>query len=213
MCLYSNVAQFGSNQNGHTVWRCASRSAATPGKPIQSQTWLGWEQLYHGWFSSNWAHTIDELHPHLAATGTQVNISIVKIIWSYVLSTWQLQNSYLHKNAANLDLPNYKHRVETLYKQKHQLSTAAQAALYWQPIEQVLEQLTPQMQNWVSWGYWYFTQQLQAEKKQAKVCMPNIQTFFWSPTQHPKDLQPLWECPVTLIQCGSSLYWWHRDNT
>jgi len=55
---------------------------------------------------------------------------------------------------------------------------------------------------WVS----YFTQQLKAECKQATLHTPDIWTFFWLPVQHPYDLQPPWEHPVTLHQCGSSLY-------
>jgi len=45
---------------------------------------------------------------------------------------------------------------------------------YHQPLKQVLDQPTPQIHNWVSRGYKYFTQQLQAEKKQAKLCTHNI---------------------------------------
>jgi len=113
---------------------------------------------------------------------------------------------HLHNTAAQLDLPNYRQAIETLYKQKHKLSPAAQAALYRQPIQEILDQPAPKMQQWVTRGYQYFTQQLKAEHKQATLNTPNIQMFFQTPAQHPNDLQPPWENPVTLHQCGSSLY-------
>jgi len=137
---------------------------------INSQVWLGWEQLYQGQFSSNWATAINAIHPHLAALGNQVTFSIIKIIWTYVIFAWKLRNTHLQQNATNLDLPNYKNAIKILCKQKHMLSTAAQEALYRQPIEQILEQPAPQMQNWVTCWYRYsFTKQLWAEKKQKHL--------------------------------------------
>jgi len=49
---------------------------------------------------------------------------------TYFLNLWTLRNSHLHKTAAQLDLPNYRQAVETLYEQEQKLSPAAQAALY-----------------------------------------------------------------------------------
>jgi len=75
------------------------------------------------------------------------------MIWSYFLDLWALRNSHLHKTAAQLDLPNYCQAVKTLYKQKHKLSPAAQAALYRHPMNEILEQPAPKMQQWDMRGY------------------------------------------------------------
>jgi len=66
----------------------------------------------------------------------------------------------------------------------------AQAALYRQPLQEVLEQPAPKLQQWVARGYRYFTQQQKAERKWATMHTPDIRTFFQPPAQHPNDLQP-----------------------
>jgi len=140
--------------------------------------------------SKHWVQAIDKLHPKLPTTGEQIMTTLLKAIWSYYLDLWTLRNSHLHKTAAQLDLPNYCQAVETLYNQKHKLSPAAQAALYQQPMNEILEQPVPKMQQWVTRGYQYFTQQLKAECKRATLQTPDIQTFFQTLAQHPNDLQP-----------------------
>jgi len=75
--------------------------------PITHQTRLGWNQLYYGRVSHTWALAIDNTHPHIAPTGTQIMITIQKRIWKYFLDMWAIRNQHLHQNAAQLDLPNY----------------------------------------------------------------------------------------------------------
>jgi len=117
-------------------------------------------------------------------------MTLLKAIWFYFLDIWALRNLHLHTTAAQLDLPNYCQAVETLYEQKHKLSPAAQVALYRQPLNEILEQPAPKMQQWVTRGYQYFTQQLKAERKWATLRIPDIRTFFPTLAQPPNDLQP-----------------------
>jgi len=77
-------------------------------QPIQSQTRLGWEQLYHGWFSVAWATAINTMHPKLKQMGDQIMTMILKLIWQYVLETWKLRNNHLHRCATQLNLPDYQ---------------------------------------------------------------------------------------------------------
>jgi len=78
---------------------------------------LGWTKLYYGRFLKDWVHAIDLLHPKLAATGERLTTMVIKMIWTYVLDTWKLQNAHLHNTVVQLDLPNYKQAVTTLYEQ------------------------------------------------------------------------------------------------
>jgi len=98
-------------------------------------------------------------------TGKQVMISMLKEIWLYILATWKLWNQHLHHNAAQLNLPNYQQAATSLYEQQHQLPPDAQEALYSQPLEVILDQPEPQLQQWVQKGHNYFHQQLRAIKK------------------------------------------------
>jgi len=47
---------------------------------IQSQTWLGWDQLYQGKFLIAWANAINAMHPNLAKTGKQITTILITTI-------------------------------------------------------------------------------------------------------------------------------------
>jgi len=158
--------------------------------PIQQQLRLGWDQLYQGRISTGWAHAIDKIHPELKLTGKQVMTQLTKVIWTFVLETWKTRNNHLHQNADQLNLPNYRQVVIHLYEQQHLLLPATWAALYWQPLESLLEQPAPWLQTWTTWGLSYFNQQLKVAKTQATLHTPNICTFFGQQTQQTHDLQP-----------------------
>jgi len=157
---------------------------------ITQQEKIGWPQLYRGRISKAWATTIDAIHPRLPATGENVMLKIIKILWAYFLDVWKIRNTHLHNTSATYDLPNYKQAVATLYEQRHQLSPRAQAALYKHPIQQILDLPLPRLQQWVIRGYRYFTQQLKAEKRQALMATPDIRNFFQPIAQHTDDLHP-----------------------
>jgi len=157
---------------------------------IQSQTRIGWRQLYYGRVANEWARTIDELHPQLKETGACIILHIVKTIWNYFLAIWKVHNTHLHQTASTLDQPNYKQAAETLYAQRHKLSLRAQEALYKKPLQDILELSPPRLQQWVIRGYQYFTKQLKAEKQQAIMGTPDIRTFFRHSAQQPDDLHP-----------------------
>jgi len=91
---------------------------------------LGWDQVYQGQLSIDWAKAINMVHPKLDKTGEQVMTMIQKMIWQYVLDTWALQNQPLHCQVNQLNLPDYCQAATTMYKQCKQLPLAAQEALY-----------------------------------------------------------------------------------
>jgi len=153
-------------------------------KLIQSQTHLGWVQMYYRRMSKEWVIAVNTLHPHLPIPSEQIMTILLKTIWAYFHDIWRLRNMHLHNTAGQLDLPNYQQAIKTLYKQKHKLSPAVQAALYRQPLQEILDQPAPKMQQWVTRGYQYFTQQLKAECKQATLHTPDIHTFFQPLAQH-----------------------------
>jgi len=158
--------------------------------PLWLQTHLGWDQLYQGQILAAWAKAIDTIHPTMAQSGTQVMTSIIQAIWMYIIDTWKLCNQHLHHLASQLNLPNYKQAAMTQYDLCHQIPPEAQEALYWQPLECIVDLPTPWLQWWVQKGYKYFNQQLKAAKKQATMNTPDIHTFFCTPTQQNDNLQP-----------------------
>ncbi len=111
--------------------------------PINHQARLGWTQLYQGRISHGWAKAIDATHPEFALSGEQIMTQLLRIIWTSTLEMWKVRNEHLHSNADQLNLPNYRQAIITLYDQRHQLPPDAQAALYRQPLETLLEQPPP----------------------------------------------------------------------
>jgi len=158
--------------------------------PIAQQTWLGWDQLYHGRISRMWATAIDETHPMIAQTGEQVLVLMVKKIWQYFLDTWALRNQHLHQNTGQLNLPDYRQAATTLYEQKDRLPQAAQDALSLQPLDCILNLPAPQLQQWVIRGHKYYNQQMKAAKNQAKLSTHDIRTYFAMAPHQSDDLQP-----------------------
>jgi len=157
---------------------------------IQQQSSLGWNQLYQGRITRDWAQAIDVIHPELALSGEQVMTQLLCTIWTYILEVWKIRNTHLHRNAAQLDLPNYRQAVINLYEQRHLIPAMAQDALYRQPLEVILEQPPPRLQTYAQKGLTYFNQQLKAAKIQARLNTPDIRSFFGPKTQHHNDLQP-----------------------
>jgi len=76
--------------------------------PLAKQQRLGWDQIYQGRTSRQWAQALDTLHPTLPINGTQIMTKIQTTIWTYVLEVWKLHNTHLHNRAAQMDLPNYQ---------------------------------------------------------------------------------------------------------
>jgi len=129
---------------------------------------------------------------------------------------WRTSNDQNHQDYMDVHLgnmettkqsptpkcsPNGPPKLQTSsHKQWNQLTSAAQTALYHQPLEMILEYPAPQMQWWATRGHDYFNQQLKAVKKQAILHTKDICSFFGTTTQQTNYLQPPWE---TLSHCTS----------
>ena len=159
-------------------------------QPIQQQSRLGWNQIYHGRLSRGWVESIDATHPKLPLSGEQIMTKLLSIVWTFIMDSWKVRNTHLHHNADELNMPNYKQAIVNLYEQRQQIPPAAQEALYRQPLKALLEQPAPRLQTWAQRGLHYFNQQLRAAKAQAKLHTPDIRTFFGPQAQPTDDLQP-----------------------
>jgi len=156
----------------------------------QSQTRLGWDQLYYSRLSSELEKAINQLHPQLPLMGLQIIIQMVQAVWTYFLASWTLHNSHLHQDAGRLSIPDYQQAVMTLYEIGSQLPPAAHEALLQRPLQTMLEQLPAVQCNWLECSHQYMKAQLKAAKTCAKLHTPDICSFFKPQTQLAHDLQP-----------------------
>jgi len=79
----------------------------------------------------------------------------MKVVWTYILVTWKLQNTHLHQNTGKMDLPNYQQAAILLYKLRNQLPPDAQAALYTWLLRMILKLPAPKLQTWIQQGHDY----------------------------------------------------------
>jgi len=152
-----------------------------------SQACLGWDQLYHGRLTTQWAITIDDMHPNTPATGQQILVYMIQAVWQYILATWRLRNQHLHQDNGLLNLPDYQQAVTNFYERGQQLPPETQAALFRCPLQDMLTLPPAALQAWLEWSSLYIKQQMKAVKTRA-LKTPDICSF--SVTQSMNDLQP-----------------------
>jgi len=157
---------------------------------VKDQTRIGWEQLYKGRVTYQWAHAIDLLHPGLPLSGCTVIVKILTTVWTYLLQIWQIRNQHLHNDAGKLSLPDYRQAVQTMFDQRHQLPPAAQEAVFNRPIEQILALPPAAIREWIIRSQKYIQQQLRAAKTRAKIRTQDIRSFFHIAHSSDNDLQP-----------------------
>jgi len=134
--LHPHVTLAGTDNN--TLWHTLPRHfprGFTPLCPFKTVNTFRVGPTVPRQVTSDLAMATDNLHLGLARMGGQVMVKFIQTIWAYVLDTWNLCNTHLHPNTAQLDLPNYQQAAETLYELHHQLSQKASCPLlqtmYW----------------------------------------------------------------------------------
>jgi len=157
---------------------------------IWHQSQIGWEHLYHGQLSQEWATAIDTLNPTIAPSGIQITIYLTQAVWAYVLATWGIRNQHLHQVDGMMSIPNYQQAVITAYEMGWQLPLDAQEALFHWPLAQMLEQPPAILCTWLEQSHKYMKQQLKAAKTHAKLNTPDIRSFFCPQNQSVNDLHP-----------------------
>jgi len=152
------------------------------------QTRLGWDQLYHRRISSTWAKAVDGLHPNLMLSGCQIMVQMIRSIWDYILSMWQIHNQHLYQDNDAMNCPDYQQAVRTMYEMGTQLPPATREAVFKRPLQEMLDQPPAVLRKWLERSTIYIKQQLKAIKTRAKLNTPDIRSFF--KPQSANDLHP-----------------------
>jgi len=83
-------------------------------KLFQAQQNIGWDQLYYGCISIQWAHQVTT-DSHYKTKGEVFYSKVIGIIWSYIFDCWKQRNHHLH--LTNTAPPDY----QVLEEQAHQI--------------------------------------------------------------------------------------------
>jgi len=153
------------------------------------QNWLGWEHLYYGRLTKCWTATIYHLHPHTAASGTQINVYMTQAIRSYILATWHLCNQHLYQDTGHFSIPNYQQAVITAYEVGTQLPPAAQETLFNDDLTKCLSTSCCPMHMARTWAQIHETT-VESRKLCAKINNQNTCSFFNPQPQSANVLHP-----------------------
>ncbi len=159
--------------------------------PIQhlfrAQCDIGWEQLYYGRISVQWAQYLTT-SSNYTTNGDTFYTNITTMVWQYILDCWKLCNNALHYPMETLP------EAQTLIAQAQQIldmvhndPVLAHIALPPQP-ENLMMQPIHQLRKWVQHGKMHLDQYLTAVHKCAILHTCDISKYF--PIKQANDLQP-----------------------
>jgi hypothetical protein len=114
---------------------------------IQEQTAIGWHQIIHGRWATQWAHYLNSTHQGKRESQA---ISLVTELWHATLIIWRDRCDIQHKNdnsADNNPTSTLQPIVEALYEQKDKLDVHDQCVLA-QPRHVTLRLPQPLLKDW-----------------------------------------------------------------
>jgi len=154
---------------------------------FKAQRNIGWDQLYYGRISVQWAQHMTS-SSHYTINGDLFYTKVTTLVWQYILDCWQLQNTALHSPQ---DIPP---DAQTLIAQAQQILETvchapelAHVALPPQP-ECLFQRPIHQLRQWVHRGKQHLDQYLTATHKHAVLHTLDIRNFFLP--KQANDLQP-----------------------
>jgi len=148
---------------------------------------IGWDQLYYGRISVQWARQIT-LDSNYHTNGDLFYMHATSLVWTYVLDCWQLRNQALHNP---LEAPP---EAQVLAQQAQEIIETARHnpalanVLPAQPLETILNRPIRRLREWVHRGKSQMNNCLHAAHKQAILHTLDIRNFF-RPKQA-NDLRP-----------------------
>lgn len=168
---------------------CAEHSP-TLSRLIQSQTRIGWRQLFNGRFSQEWSNIQDSylycqrgVLPPLAAKldGEKWQTQLITFLWGKWHTLWLLRNDALHgKDAADqhrAEQREIRRRLEQVYDSRSQMEPSVQELLCLD-IQTHLQRPTWVNKNWLS----IHTPLVQASIRRVRVKaiqgVRSIRTYF-----------------------------------
>ncbi len=156
-------------------------------KLFQAQKNIGWDQLYYGRISIQWAHhvTIDSQYK---TNGEVFYSKVIGLVWSYIFDCWTQRNHHLHSTAtAPPDYQVLKDQVRQIIETSNN-DPALAMAIPPQTVEQIMQRPIPMIRSWAQRSARHMQNYLTAAHKRAVLHTHDIRNFF-KPKQDP-DLRP-----------------------
>jgi len=152
-----------------------------------AQSDIGWDQLYYGRISVQWARLVT-INSNYTTNGDQFYATATGIVWQYILDCWTQRNQALH------DPQEVPPDARVLADQVHQILEMAQAnpelatLLPPQPEATILQKPIRLLRQWAQRGKTHLDNFRNAAHQRAILHTQDIRTFF-RPRQA-NDLRP-----------------------
>ena len=153
----------------------------------QSQSSIGWDQLFHGWFSQLWGTIFETAGApteeiDVTTGGTQWIAELTMTTWQHVLLLWDSQNGDQHSHAQAKkewkECDKLMPQMQGACSIKNQLPEAAQQQPHRTSLTELLQQLLQTLWHWVHIAQPCIKAQLQAAKMQKWLGINDIRQYF-----------------------------------
>jgi len=156
-------------------------------KLFLAQRDIGWDQLYYGCISVQWAQQLT-MDSHYTTNGDLFYAMATDLVWQYLLDCWSLRNQALHHPQqvppdALVLAEQARHIIETT-RANPEIAHLVPP----QPIKNILQQPVPRLRRWVQTGKTHVNNCLSTVHQHAILHTCDIRNFF-CPKQA-NDLQP-----------------------
>jgi len=154
---------------------------------FQAQQDIGWDQLYYGCISTQWAQHLTRSSQY-KINGDVFYSQVIGIIWSYIFDCWKQWNTHLHSpDLVPPDFPVLAEQVCLIIDTANQDPALTYLAPN-QTAEQILQQPIPRIHDWAQCSTQHMQNYISAAHKCTVLQTHDIRNFF-KPKQK-NDLQP-----------------------
>jgi len=141
---------------------------------FQSQSQIGWKQIYYGRFSKEWIHFASNNYPKIDATNLYAKV--LQIIWEHVLALWTSRN---HDNAQTVEHfpPDMLSKIDGIYASRDRLPPHTQQIIFKLSKEELLTKPKQYIQSWINHSKTFIRNELRIIAKQQRSNTQDIRQF------------------------------------
>jgi len=142
---------------------------------FQSQSQIGWKQIYYGQFSKEWTNFASNNYPTIDTTNLYAKI--LQITWEHVLSLWMSRN---HDNTQIIECfpPNMLSEINGIYASWDCLPLHTQQIIFKLSKEELLTKPKQYIQSWINHSKTFICNEVHIIAKQQRTNTQDIHQFF-----------------------------------
>jgi exonuclease III len=157
---------------------------------ITQQSLIGWQEMFRGRFSSEWARRQDEYYwqhreelPHSKMSGQSWQVKLICKIWELWMEVWKIRNQALHgyddRTRNEAERREIFRTLEEIYRNRHDFEPSVQGLLH-PTIEAHRQEPLWVTRNWISTNRGLMQESMRRVRTMALRGVRSIRTYFHS---------------------------------